>query len=185
MGSNGNGGSLRRSAVFLLVLPGFHARLRSAPGTARLRTRIRCGAEAPRTQACMRVCEAPHRSTNPATTGCPAARRACAPYRRIDCNQDHDYDQDFGGFDKARDNVNSDILTSGGFRGFFPETGLALFHLIAAAGAAESRHQYRRGPSTGSGQATTRRPFEWLAIRLGACTAVECGNPLPPTGNPS
>ena len=134
---------------------------------------------------CMRACGAPHRSTNPATTGCPAARRACAPYRRIDCNQDYDYDQDFGGFDKARDNVNSDILTSGGFRGFFPETGLALFHLIAAAGAAESRHQYRRGPSTGSGQATTRRPFEWLAIRLGACTAVECGNPLPPTGNPS
>ena len=24
-----------------------------------------------------------------------------------------------------------------------------------------------------------------FAIRLGACAAVECGNPLPPTGNPS
>ena len=31
---------------------------------------------------------APQRSTNPATTGCPAARRACAPYHRIDDEQD-------------------------------------------------------------------------------------------------
>jgi hypothetical protein len=93
----------------------------------------------------MRACGAPHRSTNPATTGCPAARRACAPYRRIDCNQDYDYDQDFGGFDKARDNVNSDILTSGGFRGFFPETGLALFHPTSCIMGALKRHQYRRG----------------------------------------
>jgi hypothetical protein len=44
---------------------------------------------------------APQRSTNPATTGCPAARRACAPYRRIDYDQN--YDQDFVGFDDAHD----------------------------------------------------------------------------------
>ena len=43
------------------------------------------------------------RSTNPATTGCPAARRACALYLRIDYDQDYDDDQDCVGFDKARD----------------------------------------------------------------------------------
>jgi hypothetical protein len=41
--------------------------------------------------------------------------------------------------------ANPDFLTSGGFRGFFPETGLALFHPTSCIMGALKRHQYRRG----------------------------------------
>jgi hypothetical protein len=58
-------------------------------------------------------------------------------------------------------NQDSDFLTSGGFRGVFPETGLALFHLISCTENVRRPAADRTGEEAASTPRRSRDAPEW------------------------
>ena len=98
--------------------------------------------------------------------------------RVADCNLEPKFDitirgrvQDWTSQSEIGAPLISDFLTSGGFQGVIPETGLALFHSTSCIMGAPRRHQYRRGYDASSIRMAS--PFTAMLARLWSA-AIPC-----------